>query len=144
MRIKAWIAAAGALLVAGTAQAACEADVQVDVSTSLLTGPPRFVRPIPPGDARVVGRITPQRGRETVRVELGFDYRIPEDLIALDEIVCEILVEIVDDAGEVLARSLIDPDSIHLNPNRVPLFFATTLYTGEGTGVRVRIRGNYE
>ena len=26
----------------------------------------------------------------------------------------------------------------------VPLFFATTLYTGEGTDLRVRIRGNYE
>jgi hypothetical protein len=141
MKIAALLAA---LLVAGTAEAACEADVQVDVLTSLLTGPPRFVRKIPPGDARVVGRITPQRGRETVRVELGFDYRIPEDLIALDEIICEILVEVLDANGEVIAKSLIDPDVINLNPNRVPLFFATTLYTGEGTDVRVRIRGNYE
>jgi hypothetical protein len=141
MRITALLAA---LLIAGTAEAECEADVQVDVLASLVTGPPRFVRQIPPGDARVVGRVTPQRGRETVRVELGFDYRIPEDLIAFDEIICAIEVEVVDDAGEVLARSLIDPDAINLNPNRVPLFFAMTLYSGEGTGVRVRIRGNYE
>jgi hypothetical protein len=131
------------LLLAEAASAQCPSDVQADVRAS-LAGRARFETKLAPGDARMVGRVRPLRGGETVLVELGFDYRIPEDTIAFDEIICEIEVTVADAAGNEVARSVIDPNDVNLNPNRVPLFYATTLYVGEGTAVRVRIRGNYE
>jgi hypothetical protein len=132
------------LLVTESAWAQCASEVQTDVRVPLTPGPARFERKLTPGDARVFGRVRRQHSRGTVRVDLGFDYRIPGDLIAFDEIICEIVVSIEDEAGNEVARSLIDPNNINLNPNRVPLFYATTLYVGEGTAVRIRIRGNYE
>jgi hypothetical protein len=142
MRTKAL--AAAALLTASVAGAQCLSDVQVDAVVPIKGGRARFVRTIAPGDARVVGRVRPQPGGETVRVDLRFEYQIPKDEIAFDEIVCEIEVTVQDAAGTELARSVIDPKDINLNPNRVPLFYATTLYTGGGSAVRVRVRGNYE
>jgi hypothetical protein len=132
------------LLLTGTASAQCLSEVQADVRVPLTSGRGRFVQKLAPGDARVVGRVRPLRGGETVLVDLGFDYRIPDDLIAFDEIICEIEITIEDVAGNEIARSLIDPNDINLNPNRVPLFYSATLYTGEGSAVRVRVRGNYE
>jgi hypothetical protein len=138
------VVAAALLLTSSMAGAQCLSDVQVDAVVPLANGKVGFVRTIAPGDARVVGRVRARPGRETVQVELEFDYRIPGDLIALDEIICEIDVTVQDTAGNEVARSVIDPNAINLNPNRVPLFYATTLYIGEGAAVRVRVRGNYE
>ena len=134
----------GLLLAAETARAQCLSDVQADIRVPLVSGPVGFQQKLAPGDARVVGRAWPQRGRETVRVDLRFDYRIPKDVIAFDEIICEIEVLVEDATGQEVARSVIDPNSINLNPNRVPLSYATTLYKSGGTALRVRIRGNYE
>lgn len=47
-------------------------------------------------------------------------------------------------AGNEVAHSHVDPDSITLNPNRLPLSYATTLYVAGGTAPRVQVRGNYE
>jgi hypothetical protein len=132
------------LLAAETGGAQCLSDVQADIRVPLVSGPVSFKQNLAPGDARVVGRAWPQRGRETVRVDLRFDYRIPKDVIAFDEIICEIEVLVEDAAGGEVARSVIDPNSINLNPNRVPLSYATTLYKSGGTALRIRIRGNYE
>lgn len=141
MRVAVVIAA---LFAAEAAWAQCPSDVQADVSVPLAPGKARFEQKLAPGDARMVGRVRPQRGGETVRVDLGFDYRIPEDTIAFDEIICEIEVTIEDALGNEVSRARIDPNDINLNPNRVPLFYSATLYTGEGTSARVRVRGNYE
>jgi len=88
--------------------------------------------------------VRPQRGRETARVEIRFDYRVPKGIVALDEIVCDIETIVEDATGNELTRAVIDPDAVNLNPNRVPLFYATTVYTPGGSCVRVRVRGNYE
>ena len=132
------------LLVTEGASAQCLSDVQADVLLPLAPGPQLFQRKLPPGEARVVGRVRHRPARETVRVKLAFNYRVPKDVIVFDEIICEIEVLVEDAAGNEIARSVIDPNEIHLNPNRVPLFFATTLYTTGGSAVRVRVRGNYE
>jgi hypothetical protein len=100
------------------------------------------------GTAFVRGRVLNQPGGDTALVTLRFDYRIG-DGIALDEIIDRIVVTIEDAAGEELAISTIDPNTINLNPNRVPLLYSTTLYTPEdavrtGYFVRVRVFGNYE
>ena len=145
MRIVTMVASVAMLaapFVAGTARAQCLSDVQADVRVALDARPPRFVTKLAPGDATLTGSV--QRGRDTVRVLLKFDYRVPRDVIVFDEIVCAIEVLVEDAAGNEVARSDIDPNSIHLNPNRVPLYFVTTLYVGEGSAVRVRVRGNYE
>jgi len=132
------------LLAAETGGAQCLSDVQADIRVPLVSGPVSFKQNLAPGDARVVGRARPQRGRETVRVDLRFVYRIPKDVIAFDEIICEIEVLVEDAAGREVARSVIDPNDINLNPNRVALSYATTLYKAGGTALRVRVRGNYE
>jgi hypothetical protein len=86
----------------------------------------------------------PQTKPSRVPFQLTFDYRVPKGPIFFDEIVCGIEVTLLDAAGNERARSDIDPHSINLNPNRVPLSYATTLYVLGGTTVRVRVRGNYE
>ena len=133
------------LLWASSAGAECLSDVQADVVTPLGSAH-RFQTTLAPGDAVLRGRVVQRRGGETVRVDLQFRYRVPPDVIVFDEIICSIEVLVEDDAQNVLARSEIDPDSINLNPNRVPLSYATTLYTTApgASAVRVRVRGNYE
>lgn len=135
---------AAVVLSATVAHAQCESPIQVDVLVPLRADTTRFKTKIEPGDATLSGRVRPQRGRETARVELRFDYRVPKGLIVFDEIICSIETIVEDGAGNALGRALVDPDSVNLNPNRVPLVYATTLYTIGGTHLRVRVRGNYE
>lgn len=132
------------VLSAALAHAQCESPVQADVLVPLGTEPSRFRTRLEPGDATLRGRVRPQRGRETARVELRFDYRVPKNLLVFDEIICSIETIVEDAEGNELGRALIDPNTVNLNPNRVPLYYATTLYTIGGTRLRVRVRGNYE
>jgi hypothetical protein len=73
--------------------------------------------------------------------------------IALDEIVSRIVISIEDAAGNEFSTVTIDPNTIPLNPNRLPLYYSVTLYTpaisnapGRGNGyfARVQVYGNYE
>lgn len=107
-----------------------------------------FRRQLQGGLATVSGRVLNQPGGETALVELQFDYRVDADF-ALDEIIARIVVSIQDAAGNEFSNVTIDPNTIHLNPNRVPLSYSATLYTVPKRGqsgyfVRVQVFGNYE
>lgn len=107
-----------------------------------------FKAPLAGGTATVRGRVISLEGDDTTLVSMRFDYRSGAD-IALDEIIDRILVTVEDQQGTELGRSVIDPNDIHLNPNRSPLLFSTTLYRPQDTRlgsyiVRIRVYGNYE
>src|SRR5438094_253056 len=108
-----------------------------------------FERQIAGGEATVSGRVHNLPGGETALVMLQFDYRTNAE-IALDEIVSRIVVSIEDSSGNEFSIVTIDPNTIPLNPNRVPLYYSATLYTptiarGEnGYIARVQVYGNYE
>jgi len=108
-----------------------------------------FERQIQGGAATVSGRVHNLPGGETALVRLRFDYRIKAD-IALDEIVSRIVIAIEDASGNEFSIVTIDPNTIPLNPNRVPLYYSATLYIpgivrgGSGYFVRVQVHGNYE
>jgi hypothetical protein len=108
-----------------------------------------FQRQIATGTAMVSGRVKNLPGNETALVTLRFDYHTNAD-IALDEIIDRIVISIEDLSGNQFSTVTIDPDTIHLNPNRVPLYYSTTLYTPDrprirgGYFVHVQVFGNYE
>lgn len=81
-------------------------------------------------------------------MKLRFDYKTDAD-VALDEIISLIVISLENADGREVARSTIDPNSVNLNPNRVPLHYCATLYkptlaATRGYIVRVRLFGNYE
>ena len=88
-------------------------------------------------------------GGETALVTLQFDYRTQAE-IALDELISQIVILIEDEDGNEFSTVTIDPNTIHLNPNRVPLYYSATLYTpiiergGKGYTARIQVYGNYE
>ena len=88
-------------------------------------------------------------GGETTLVALRFDYSTNAD-IALDEIVSRIVITIEDALGNEFSIVTIDPNTIHLNANRVPLYYSASLYIpstvhgGNGYIARVQVHGNYE
>lgn len=88
-----------------------------------------------------------QRGGETVRVDLVFDYRVRPGIV-FDEIIDRIEIVVETITGEPFSEpTIIDPGTINLNPNRVPLAYRATLYhpaDPAGYVVRVRLFGNYE
>jgi hypothetical protein len=132
--------------VAGSSSAASE--LQIDLP---LTMPPvgsrRATRSIPPGDATMKAVLRNQRGRETVRIDLTFAYRVPSGIV-FDEIIDRIEIAVETLAGEPFSTpTTIDPGEINLNPNRVPLTYRATLYhpvDAAGYVVRLRLFGNYE
>ena len=101
------------------------------------------------GPAKLTGSVSNLPGGETALVALQFDYRVDADF-ALDEIISQIVISVEDASGQPFSNVTIDPNTIHLNPNRVPLYYSATLYTPEHTRgrngyiVRVQVFGNYE
>ena len=110
---------------------------------------PFFQHAIGNGLAAVRGRVHNLPGGQTILVTLKFDYRTDAD-IALDEIISQIVISSEDRAGNQVSVVTIDPNSVHLNPNRVPLYYFATLYKPFDSGgrngyqVRIQIFGNYE
>jgi hypothetical protein len=135
------------LAAAAAAQAPLQLDVRAKANGRRLVAA-TFKGTLAPGTARLVGTVLNEFGGETALVGLRFDYRTSQP-VALDEIIERIEVTIEDKTGAQFAKSTIEPDLINLNPNRVPLYYATTLYVPEdartaGYFVRVKVLGNYE
>jgi hypothetical protein len=128
-----------------------EPPLQEDIRVRVNGNPPvgaNFSRQIEPGEARVRGRVLNLEGGETALVTLVFNYR-SDAPIALDEIISRIVISIEDSQGGEFSTVTIDPNSINLNPNRVPLSYSATLYIPDdarrnGYFARVQVFGNYE
>jgi len=128
-----------------------EPPIQVDVRIPVkshrgLAG--RFEQQIAPGPATVSGRVYNLPGGQTSLVTLQFDYRSRAEF-ALDEIIARIVIAIEDLNGQQLGIAIIDPNTINLNPNRVPLYYSATLYNTQGDQrqdyvAHVQVFGNYE
>ena len=101
------------------------------------------------GPATFTGSVSNLPGGDTAFIALKFDYRTSADF-ALDEIIARIAITVEDFDGNVFSTATINPNTIHLNPNRVPLYHSATLYRPElsrrypAYTVRVKIFGNYE
>jgi hypothetical protein len=107
-----------------------------------------FEWPITGGAATLAGRIQNLPAGRTTYVVLRFDYRTNAD-IALDEVISQIVISIEDANGNEFSTTTIDPNSIHLNPNRAPLYYSATLYTPQnkrrkGYIAHIQVYGNYE
>ncbi len=128
-----------------------EPPIQVDVRIPIkshrgLGG--RFEQQIAPGPATISGRVYNLSGGQTSLVTLQFDYRSRAEF-ALDEIIARIVIAIEDLNGQQLSIAIIDPNTINLNPNRVPLYYSATLYNTQGDQrqdyiAHVQVFGNYE
>jgi hypothetical protein len=143
------IALALAALAPLNMSAQTDAPLQVDARIRVnRNGVISFQRQLDPGPATVRGRIQAQPGGETALVTLEFDYRVNADF-ALDEIISLIVISIEDTAGNALSTVTIDPNTINLNPNRVPLEYSATLYIPTDRPrpnyiVHLQVFGNYE
>ena len=98
------------------------------------------------GEATLRGTVQNFPGGETSFIQLHFDYRTDAD-IALDELISQIVIWTNDRTGNEF--SMIDPNSVPLNPNRVPLHYAGTVYKPPRNNrtsyvVRIQVFGNYE
>jgi hypothetical protein len=128
-------------------QAPLEADVRLRVNYNdrrLIS----FRADLEGGEATLHGTVRNLPGGETVLVQLEFDYRTRAD-IALDELISQIVVATTDRAGNEFSKVTIDPDTVPLNPNRVPLYYSGTVYRPPPAGrrffvVRIQVFGNYE
>jgi hypothetical protein len=138
----------GALNAIAQEQAPLQADVRVLVKNK-PNASVSFKKMLEGGEATVKGIVHNLPGGDTAHVFLEFNYRINAD-IALDEIISLIVISIEDTAGNEFSRVTIDPNTVNLNPNRVPLNYSATLYKPERTGgenvyfARVQVFGNYE
>jgi len=130
---------------AGTFEAPLQVDLAVEVSGRPGAGR-TFSVPIESGDATVTGRVRNVRQDGTTRIALVFDYRVPRDTIALDELIEGFEITLLDAEQNVHAEFTADTALIHLNPNRAPLRYVVTLYTPpvETYTLRLRVFGNYE
>ena len=142
------ISAFSSLTVFGQDGEPLQVDIRLRVKRNQGLGA-LFEHQIAGGAATLSGRVHNLPGGETALVMLQFDYRTNAK-IALDEIVSRIIVSIEDSSGNEFSIVAIDPNTIPLNPNRVPLHYSATLYTpkvarGEnGYIARVQVYGNYE
>jgi hypothetical protein len=133
----------------GQEQAPLQADARVRVNNSKRPVAAPFAAHLAGGPATLTGSVSNLPGGQTALVALQFDYRVGAE-IAFDEIISQIVVWVEDLNGDVFSSVTIDPNTVHLNPNRVPLYYSATLYTPEHTRghngyiVRVRVFGNYE
>jgi hypothetical protein len=132
--------------VQGQEQAPLQADVTVRVNDNMHRPVP-FSAELAGGEAALTGTVSNLPGGDTAFVALRFDYRINAD-IALDEIISKIVVTIEDLDGNLFSMARVNPNTVHLNPNRVPLYYSVTLYLPETARhryvARVRVFGNYE
>ena len=136
-----------AAFAAAVSAHAFDLPLQLDVTTTLATAGAkrRLTATLAPGDAVVKIVARGARGGDTTRVDVVFRYRIPRDQIALDEIIDGIEITTEDPMGGVFGTVTIDTHEVNLNPNRVPLAYAATLYHPEPPYVvRIRVFGNYE
>ena len=130
-------------------QAPLQVDERVRVNNNKRPTATSFTAHLAGGPATLTGSVRNLPGGDTALMALQFAYTVSED-IALDEIISQIVVSVEDLAGNVFSTVSIDPNTIHLNPNRVPLYYSATLYTPEhvrgrnGYIVRVQVFGNYE
>lgn len=145
--------AAALLLLVGTSRAGAQENPPLQVDARVRAdGTGRvaasFQRRIQPGVATMSALVRNLPNGDTALVKLHFDYKIDAD-VALDEIISLIVISLENAHGTEVARTTIDPNSVNLNPNRVPLHYSTTLYkpahaATNGYIVRVRLFGNYE
>ncbi len=124
-----------------------QADVRVRVNYNdrgLVT----FRAVLEGGEATLRGTVQNFPGGETSFIQLHFDYRTDAN-IALDELISQIVIWTSDRSGNEFSKVTIDPNFVPLNPNRVPLHYAGTVYRpsrGNRTAyvVRIQVFGNYE
>ena len=128
-------------------QAPLQADVRlrVDYNNRRLIS---FRADLEGGGATLHGTVRNLPEGEAELVQLEFDYRTRAD-IALDELISHIVVATTDRAGNEFSKVTIDPDTVPLNPNRVPLYYSGTVYRPPPAGgrffvVRIQVFGNYE
>jgi hypothetical protein len=100
------------------------------------------------GEATLLGMVQNLPGGETSLVQLHFDYRTDAN-IALDELISQIVIWTSDRTGSEFSKVIIDPNSVPLNPNHVPLRYAGTVYKPPRNNrtsyvVRIQVFGNYE
>jgi hypothetical protein len=130
-------------------QAPLQADTWVRVKNNKRPIATSFTAHLGGGPATLTGSVRNLPGGDTALVALQFAYTVNAD-IALDEIISRIVVSVEDLAGNTFSTVTIDPNTIHLNPNRVPLYYSATLYKPDhtrgrnGYTVRVQVFGNYE
>jgi hypothetical protein len=97
---------------------------------------------------RLGGTVQNLPAGETSFVQLHFDYRTDAN-IALDELISQIVIWTSDRTGNEFSKVVIDLNSVPLNPNRVPLHYAGTVYKPPRNNrtsyvVRIQVFGNYE
>jgi hypothetical protein len=137
------------LAASGQERAPLQANAAVQVNDHRAATTVSFSAPLEGGPATLTGSVSNLPGSDTALIALKFDYRTQTDF-ALDEIIGRIVIAIEDSDGNAFSISRINPNTIHLNPNRVPLYYSATLYTPEPTRrhqdyvVRVHVFGNYE
>ena len=96
------------------------------------------------GGAEVLVTATNNDDGRTVDVRLHFDYDIPPDTIAFDEIISRISFATISDDCRI-GRARLGTGEINLNPNGPELHYRLTMYRSESPyRVRIRIFGNYE
>ena len=100
------------------------------------------------GEAMLRGTVQNFPGGETCFVQLHFDYRTDAN-IALDELISQIVIWTNDRTGNEFSKVTIDPNSVPLNPNRVRLHYAGTVYKPPRNSrtsyvVGIQVFGNYE
>ena len=128
-----------------------QSPLQADVRLRVSYGNRRlisFQTALEGGMATVRGTVQNLEGGETALISLHFQYITDAD-IALDELISQIVVSTRDKGGNEFSRVTIDPNTIPLNPNRVPLDYSGTFYkpprgSGDWYTVRVQVFGNYE
>ena len=128
-------------------QSPLQADIRVRVDYN-NKNPVSFRAVLEGGEAVVRGTVQNFPGRETSFVQLHFDYRTDAN-IALDELISQIVVWTNDRSGNEFSKVTIDPNFVPLNPNRVPLHYAGTVYKPPRNNrtsyvVRIQVFGNYE
>jgi hypothetical protein len=134
-------------IVVAQGQSPLQADIQVRVNYN-TESPVSFRSRLEGGGATVKGTVVNLPGSETVALRLRFNYRTNAD-IALDELISQIIVSTSDTDGNEFSRVTIDPNTVPLNPNRVPLSYSATLYKPPRSGrnayiARIQVFGNYE
>jgi len=134
-------------IVLAQEQLPLQADVRVRVGYN-DRGLVSFRAVLEGGEATLRGTVQNLPGGETSLVQLHFDYRTDTD-IALDELVSQIVIWTIDRTGNEFSKVIIDPNSVPLNPNRVPLHYAGTVYKPPRNNrtsyvVRIQVFGNYE
>lgn len=124
-----------------------QADVRIRVNYN-ERGPVSFRAVLEGGEAMLRGTVQNFPGGETSLVQLHFDYRTDAN-IALDELISQIVIWTNDRTGNEFSKVTIDPNSVPLNPNRVRLHYAGTVYKPPRNNrtfyvVGIQVFGNYK